>query len=212
VTEQRDTLWAHWLRPSSAGSDHTDWIDAEYLPAVRALPGAALAERLALPGHDDLVLVWPSAPTAEHDAMADLDARLRERCGDDVAPESGRYTGRSARGGRFDAPALLCVRLRVQDGTERAARDWLDEEHAPRQLDVPGVLTFHGFESTRRPHVFLNLWGMADPHVLRSAAWSQQRDTPWMRRFWTTVSSTMSTVYPRAAHAPVDTPIGPAGG
>lgn len=206
-----DTVWAHWITPSAAGSDGREWIDAGYLPVVGALPGVKLSERLVSPGHDDLVLVWVTGPTARHDVIADLDDRLRDRFGDQVAPESGPYTGRSARGGRFDAPALLCVRLHVQDGTEQGARDWLDREHAPRQLDVPGALSFHGFESSHPPRVFLNLWGLADPHVPGTDAWVERRDTPWMRRFWTTVSRTTSAVYTREAASAV-VPLGPASG
>lgn len=203
------TVWAYWIAPSGVG-DPTGWIDSHYLPQVATLPGVTLAERLAAPGHDDLVLVWLTAPTAEDDTIADLDGRLRARLGDHVAPESGRYVGRSARGGAFDAPVLLCVRVRVQEGTEQAARDWLDDEHAPRQLEVPGALTFHGFESTRHPHAFLNLWGLADPDVPSSSAWAQQRDTPWMRRFWTTVSTATSDIYTRTVRTPADAAAGSA--
>lgn len=202
------TVWAYWIAPSGVGDDPTDWVDSHYLPRVATLPGVTLAEHLAAPGHDDLVLVWLTGPATDDDTIADLDGRLRARFGAHVAPESGRYVSRSARGGAFDAPVLLCVRLRVQEGTEQAARDWLDDEHAPRQLDVPGALTFHGFESTRRPHVFLNLWGLADPDVTGSAAWAQQRDTPWMRRFWTTVSTATSDIYPRTVRPAASTALG----
>jgi hypothetical protein len=82
--------------------------------------------------------------------------------------------------------------------------EWIDSVYLPVVGSLPGVM----LESSHRPLVFLNLWGMTDPLLPSTAAWLERRDTPWMRQFWTTVSSTTSAVYARVG-PPAVAPDGP---
>lgn len=86
-----------------------------------------------------------------------------------------------------DAPFVLVVNASAADAERDEFRRWLDEEHCVRQLTVPGVRWFRGYEEAGAHHSFLNLWGIDDPSVVESEAWVRARDTEW---------------WPRVAHIP----------
>ena len=80
------------------------------------------------------------------------------------------------------APYLLVVRVFAADADRNEFRRWLDEEHGRLQVSLPGVNWFLGYEEIGTDHTFLNLWGIDDPAVVSSEAWSRVRDTPWWAR------------------------------
>ena len=80
------------------------------------------------------------------------------------------------------APFVLVVRVYAQDAERDEFRRWLDEEHCPRQVTIPGVRWYLGYEQDGDEHSFLNIWGIDHPDVVDGKAWSEVRDTPWWAR------------------------------
>jgi len=108
-------------------------------------------------------------------AMGDSDAsavRFRRRLAHG-APETG---------GRDHSAYLMVVHVAVDEAHRGEYRRWLDEEHAPGQLTVPGAEWFAGYEEIGGSGTFLNVWGLADPAVPRSEEWARVRETPWRAR------------------------------
>jgi hypothetical protein len=81
-----------------------------------------------------------------------------------------------------DAPYIQTVRAWYRNGSEDQVREWLDQEHAHRQVGVDGVLSYQGFEPLSGDFHFLNLWGLDDPSVVTSDAWEAARQSPWRDR------------------------------
>jgi hypothetical protein len=78
---------------------------------------------------------------------------------------------------------VLSVQLFVPDAEQQVdCRRWLDEEHAERQLAVPGARWFAGYESVDGEFNFLNLWGLDSPDVIDTVEWVDARETPWRDR------------------------------
>lgn len=80
------------------------------------------------------------------------------------------------------APYLLVVRVFASDGDRDEFRRWLDEEHARRQVSLPGVNWYLGYEEQGAAHSFLNLWSIDEPEIVDGTAWERIRDTPWWSR------------------------------
>ena len=82
-----------------------------------------------------------------------------------------------------DAPCLLVVRVFARGDDERAEfRHWLDEEHCRRQVSLPGVHWYLGYEQEGAEHSFLNVWSVEEPSIVDSEAWVRIRETPWWGR------------------------------
>lgn len=80
------------------------------------------------------------------------------------------------------APYVLAVRVWPSDQDRDEFRRWLDEEHCRRQVALPNVRWFLGYEQVGPDHSFLNLWGLDDPEVVSGEAWISARDTAWWKR------------------------------
>jgi len=80
------------------------------------------------------------------------------------------------------APFVLLVRVYAPDADRAEFRRWLDDEHAMRQLTIPGVRWYVGYEEDGARHSFLNLWGIDEPSVVEGERWAKVRDTEWWRR------------------------------
>lgn len=80
------------------------------------------------------------------------------------------------------APYLLVVRVFASDDDRDEFRRWLDQEHAIRQVSLPGVNWYLGYEEQVTAHSFLNIWSIDEPHIVDSTAWERMRDTPWWAR------------------------------
>ena len=96
-----------------------------------------------------------------------------------------------------DAPFLLAVRVFAADEDRDEFRRWLDEEHCARQVGIPGVRWYLGYEEDGPEHSFLNLWGLDDPTIADGAAWVQARDTEWWARLAHVPASADRDVYRR---------------
>ena len=96
------------------------------------------------------------------------------------------------------APFVLVVRVFAPDADRNEFRRWLDEEHSARQLTIPRVRWYLGYEQDGHEHSFLNIWGIDDPDVVDGEAWSEVRDTPW----WARVSHVTATAE-RGVYRPV---------
>jgi hypothetical protein len=79
-------------------------------------------------------------------------------------------------------PFVLVVRVFATDAERSEFRRWLDQEHSVRQLTIPGVGWYLGYEADSTQHSFLNVWGIDDPAVADGEAWSRVRDTAWWQR------------------------------
>ncbi len=79
-------------------------------------------------------------------------------------------------------PFVLVVRVFATEADRDEFRRWLDQEHSARQLAIPGVRWYLGYEQDGAEHSFLNLWGIDNPTIVDGAAWSDVRDTPWWAR------------------------------
>jgi len=97
------------------------------------------------------------------------------------------------------APYLLVVRVVATDADRDEFRRWLDEEHCGLQVSLPGVNWYLGYEQVGTEHSFLNLWGVDDPAVPNSDAWSRIRDTPWWARVAHVPANSDRGVYRRRA-------------
>ena len=80
------------------------------------------------------------------------------------------------------APYVLAVRVFATDEDRDEFRRWLDQEHCRRQVALPDVRWFLGYEQVGPDHSFLNLWGIDDPEVVDGEAWTAARDTSWWKR------------------------------
>lgn len=104
--------------------------------------------------------------------------------------------------GLDSSPYLLAVRLFVPEPGHDQVRRWLDEEHSARQLAVPGTHWYLGYDEVGGDRTFLNLWGLAEPAVIETAAWAEARDTPWRARI-----AGMIDHQDRAVYRPIRRPI-----
>lgn len=98
-------------------------------------------------------------------------------------------------GDLLDAAYVLSVRLFVPEPWRVEVRRWLDEEHYPAQLTVPGCRWYHGYEPTEGRFNFLNLWGLDAPEVIDLPEWAAARDTPWRERLLPAFAETGRAVY-----------------
>ncbi len=96
-----------------------------------------------------------------------------------------------------DVPFLLAVRVFAADEDRDDFRRWLDEEHCARQVGIPGVRWYLGYEEEGPEHSFLNLWGLDDPAIADGAAWVRARDTEWWARLAHVPASADRDVYRR---------------
>lgn len=95
-------------------------------------------------------------------------------------------------------PFVLVVRVFASEPDRDEFRLWLDHEHSVRQLTIPGVRWYLGYEQEGDEHSFLNIWGIDDPDIVDGGAWSEVRDTPW----WARVSHVTATA-DRGVYRPV---------
>ena len=95
-------------------------------------------------------------------------------------------------------PFVLVVRVFAPDADRDEFRRWLDQEHSARQLMIPGVRWYLGYEQDGDEHSFLNIWGIDDADVVDGEGWSEVRDTPW----WARVSHVTATAE-RGVYRPV---------
>ena len=195
--------------PGDLQRDFDDWYDSDHPPVRGRLPGFLSAVRYrAVQGEPNNMALYE---------LASLDALqtpeyLELRRSPDPSPwahvRSGwkghtriiyrlRNVQGAMRSDRLDAPYLAAVRLFVRPGGEDEVREWLDGEHAVRQLTVPGARFYHGHESVEGPSHFLTLWGLEDPAVFASAQWEAVRDTPWRKRVSPLMERTVRGIYKR---------------
>lgn len=189
-------VYAQWVQGRDAELE--SWLDSDFLPETETVSGAVRAERLS---NDDgsLVIVWLDA-AAEGDALGGKLDGLAKRGGDRLSAEGGYFRKRSAFGQERPAPVVSAIRLRLKPraGAQQAAREWLDGEHAPRQLTTAGAVNFRGYEPEREGGPFLNLWGLEDLSITNSVEWTSKRDTPWRNEFWgPNVEGTQGDLYRR---------------
>jgi hypothetical protein len=94
-----------------------------------------------------------------------------------------------------DAPYLLVVRVFAVSRDRDEFRRWVDEEHGPRQVMIPGVSWLQAYEEEGPPHSFLNVWGIDDPSVIDGEAWIRVRDSVWWRRVSHVVANADRGIY-----------------
>ena len=188
-------LLAIWVRvPSEVKADYDRWHDEEHLPERRRVPGFRNATRFVpIDGSEnhmalyelDSAEVLETEPYLALKRKVDTELGLRVRAGwRDHERIIYRHRFSMSKDGSHpvDAPYIQTVRASYRDGSEDQVREWLDQEHAGRQLEVDGVLSYQGFEPVSGQVHFLNLWGLVDPSAVTSDAWEVARQSPWRDR------------------------------
>lgn len=187
------------------------WYDEDHLPERRMLPGFRRATRYdAVEGAPNRMALYELEDVSAVRTPEYLHLRQQPdpaRWAHVRAGWSGHTRGVYRLGSsrvrsdanpvRIDAPYLMTVRLFVTEGSEAAIREWTDAEHAARQIEVPGVRSYHGYEPVDGPFHFLSVWSLDEPSVGSSAAWNEARNTPWRERMVPSMLRTLRGVYRR---------------
>ena len=133
--------------------------------ATHVLSAATVLEEV---DGDSSLLLMPGEDPPISDGWVPFAFRNGHPTGPAVDPAAAQY--------------LFVVRVFAADADRDEFRRWLDEEHCRLQVSLPAVNWYLGYEQIGTDHSFLNLWGVDDPAVVSSEAWSRVRDTPWWAR------------------------------
>lgn len=164
------------------------WYDTEHIPERLRVPGFLSAQRwlavddarLSLVLYDLSDISVLSSPAYEAIAGANLSPwskRIIAKCksfrrleavqmvpGDELSPAG--------------AAALLFVGMNVDPAIEEEFNRWYNEEHLPRLLAVPGVLSARRYRSVRGDLKYLAIYHLATAEVVDRSEWRDAAKTP----------------------------------
>ena len=93
---------------------------------------------------------------------------------------------------------LLLVMMEPTSQIEEEFNEWLDTEHIPERLTVPGFLSGLRYTAVEGPLKHLSLYDLESPEVLKSDAYaklSPLHPSPWTHRIFRHIRGAMRNVY-----------------
>jgi hypothetical protein len=172
--------------------EFNDWYDTEHVPERQRTPGFINCVRWV--GVDDDKISIATYDLQSRDVLYSEAYKAIAR--DNLSPWSKRMVGKAQRLLRIEADQLIpgdeISRLTTQNlmvfacnvkpEMQAEVKKWYGEEHIPRLLKVPGVVSARFFESQAGTHKFIALYEIEKAETCASDAWKEAALTPWTNK------------------------------
>ena len=103
---------------------------------------------------------------------------------------------------------LLLVMMEPTSQIEEEFNEWLDTEHIPERLTVPGFLSGTRYTAVEGPLKHLSMYDLESPEVLKSDAYakiSPLHPSPWSRRIFRHIRGARRNVYQQRFPGKIET-------
>ena len=186
-------LLAVWLHvPPKHEDEFNAWYNTEHIQQITSIPGFINGRRyMALEGvpkylalyelHDETI----TAGGEFQSVMANptpWSARMRGFYRDDRIRNTYRRLCTTGEAPGEEAPFVYVVKTDIPKDIEADFNAWYEHEHVPALASVPGCLRARRFLAIDGQPKYMAVYELANPDVIKSAAWAKARDTAWTEK------------------------------
>jgi len=192
VAKAKGLLVAGFNSSNISDDEFNDWYDTEHVPERSRVPGFINCVRWV--GADDPKVAIATYDLESHDVLhsAPYQAIAREN----LSPWSKRVIGKVQRLCRIEGEqlipgdqvsrgttgSLMIFACNVKPAIEAEVKSWYGDEHIPRLLKVPGVVSARFFHAHAGTHNYIALYEIEKPETCASDAWKEAALTPWTNK------------------------------